>query len=289
MLELSGHAWVQGLINGVTLGWIYILLALGLTLIMSLMNIMQFAHGEIYMVGAYIAYFLAVKVGINIFLSMLISMAATAILGLLLERLVFRPLLDNPLPSICAATGLMLVLQTLVILTSGLAVKHFPNLWPGVVKLGGWIVPRDRLLAVAISLALTLFLYLLLKRTKYGQAIVASAQSRKGAVLQGIDPNRMSALVMAIGSAFAAVGGVLAGGIFMLSPYMGTAALVKGILIIVLGGMGSLLGVVVGGIILGLNDSLVQLALGPAPSVIVPLLVIIVILVIRPQGLFGHE
>lgn len=280
---------MQGLINGLCLGWIYILIALGLTLILSIMNIMQFAHGDVYMLGAFIVYYFTVISGLNIFLAMFVSMIVVATLGLFLERFLFRPMMGKLLPSICAAIGLGLILQTSVVLGFGLSVKHVPNLWPGVVDIMNWVIPTDRLAAVFISLGLVLLLYLLLKRTRYGQAIIASAQSREGAVLQGINPNLMSAMVMAIGSALAAAGGALAGGIFMLNPFMGSMALIKGIVIIVLGGMGSLLGVVVGGLILGLSDGLVPLAFGPAPALIAPLIIIILILVIRPQGLFGHE
>jgi branched-chain amino acid transport system permease protein len=132
-------------------------------------------------------------------------------------------------------------------------------------------------------------LFLFLKSTRFGQAIIATAQHREGAVLQGINPNLMYAMVMAIGSALAAVGGGFAGSIFILDPYMGATALMKGITIVVLGGMGSLLGVILGGIILGLSDSVISVAFGPAAATIVPLVLVIVILLIRPQGLFGHE
>jgi branched-chain amino acid transport system permease protein len=289
MFELSGHALVQGLINGLTLGWIYILIALGLALILSIMNIMQFAHGEIYMVGAYIVYYFAVIAGLNFFLALLVSMLTMAAFGIFLERFLFRPLLGNFLSAMCGAIGLMLILQSSIVAGFGIADKNITNFWPGVFNIAGWILPRDRALAVIFALVLTLLSYLFLKKSRYGQAIVASAQHREGALLQGINPNQMSAMVMAIGSALAAVGGALAGSIFMLTPYMGSTALIKGIIIVVLGGMGSISGVVVGGMILGFADGLLPLAFGPAVGVIVPLLVIIVILLIKPQGLFGYE
>jgi len=135
---------------------------------------------------------------------------------------------------------------------------------------------------------LSLALYLFLKLTQYGQAMVASAQSSEGAILQGIDPNRMSALSMAIGCALAAAGGTLAGSLFTLSPYMGLMPLVKGITIIVLGGMGSLPGAFVAGMTLGLIDGVVPILFGAAWASIGPLLIVIVVLVIKPQGFFGH-
>lgn len=289
MSQLEMSMMLNGLINGICLGWIYILIALGLTLILGIMQIMQFAHGEIYMVGAFIVYYLSVSLGLNHYAAILISMIAVVMLGLVLERFLLRPLAGQFLPSMCVTIGLSLILQTIVMLKFGLTVKHMPNFWPGTFQLLGVIIPKDRATAVFISFGLTLLIYILLKWTKYGQAVVASAQNREGAILQGISPNLMSAMVMAIGSALAAVGGSLAGGIFSLNPYMGSLALIKGITIIVIGGMGSFVGAVIGGLILGISDSMVAINLGSEEALIIPLVVIILILTIKHEGLFGHE
>ena len=120
-------------------------------------------------------------------------------------------------------------------------------------------------------------------------ALTAAPQHREACILQGISPDTMSALAMVIGSALAAVGGALMGSILMLNPFMGSTALLKGLVIIVLGGMGSLLGVVVGGLILGIVDGVVLVALGPVAASVVPLLLVVAILIVRPLGLFGHE
>ena len=140
-----------------------------------------------------------------------------------------------------------------------------------------------------VAVILSLVLYVFLKTTKYGQAMVASAQSPEGAILQGISPDRMASLCMAIGCALAAAGGTLAGALFALSPYMGLSPLIKGCTIIVLGGMGSLPGALVAGMILGLIDGLVPILFGHTWAAIGPLLVVILVLIIKPQGLFGHE
>jgi branched-chain amino acid transport system permease protein len=286
---ISGFAFVAGLINGVCLSCIYILIALGLTLILSIMNIMQFAHGEIYMIGAFVTYYLSVRMELNVFLAMFISMIVVGILGLILERLIFRQLLGKFMEVVCVAVGLMLILQTGALLGFGPTEKFIPNILPGVLNILVWPVPYDRVVAVLVSIVFTLILFLFLKRSKYGQAIIATAQHREGALLQGINPNLMYAMVMAIGSALAAVAGSFAGAIFILDPFMGGTALMKGILIIVIGGMGSLLGVIIGGIIIGLSDALIPIAFGSAPAVIAPLILIMLILIIRPEGLFGHE
>jgi branched-chain amino acid transport system permease protein len=286
---LSSTVLVAGLINGLCLAGIYVLIALGISLILSIMNILQFAHGEIYMLGAFVTYFIVVRWNGNVYLAILASMVVTGILGFILERLLFRPLMGKFLPVVCAATGLMLILQTTAVLTFGLDVKHLPPILEGRQRFFGFIIPNDRLIALGISVVLTVAVFTFLRRTRLGLAIMATAQNREGAVLQGINPKTMYATVMTLGSALASVAGAFAGTIFMLDPYMGSSALMKGFTIIVIGGMGSLVGVVAGGLLLGLCDSLVASIWGPEAALIAPLALVIIILVIRPQGLWGHE
>jgi branched-chain amino acid transport system permease protein len=288
-LEVPAQLIWQGILNGLALGGVYILMALGLTLIFGITRIMQFAHGEVYMLGAYVVFYLTKSYGFNLFAAILLSMVAMAILGLFMERFLFRPLQGKILPPIVAATGLIFILQSGALAGFGIYEKSLPRLAEGHFDILGSAVPQSRVVALACAVALIAFLYLFLKRSKYGQAIVGSAQNPQGAVLQGISPNQMSAISMMIACALAAAGGALAGSLFTLSPYMGTVPLVKGLTIIVLGGMGSLLGVVVGGLILGLIDGLVPILAGAALTAILPLIIVILILLIRPQGLFGHE
>jgi branched-chain amino acid transport system permease protein len=289
MVEESTSLLVSGIINGLCLAGIYILIALGLTLILSIMNILQFAHGEVYMIGAYIVYFFMVRFGMNAILAILVSMVLTGILGLILERFIFRHFLNRFIFVICVATGLMLILQTSAVLLFGLDTKKIPNFVPGTISVLGANVPNDRLAAVVAGIVLTSLLYLFLKRSKFGQAIVATAQNREGAILQGINPYLMYSLVMGIGSALAAVAGSFTGSIFMLDPYMGGVALMKGVAIIVIGGMGSIMGIIIGGVLLGLSDGIIAIYFGSGAATIVPLLLVIFILVIKPEGLFGDN
>lgn len=289
MFEVTGSSLVSGLINGFCLACIYVLIALGFSLIMSIMNVLQFAHGEVYMVGAFITYYLTFMVGVNVFLAMAISMVAMGIIGFIIERAFIRPLLGKFSQVLCVTLGLSLILQTAIITIFGPEQKVMPNIWPGVVHISEWIIPNDRLAAVLVCVGLTVILFLFLKRSRYGQAIMATAQNREGALLQGVNPNLMYALVMIIGCALAAVAGSFAGGILSLSPFMGTAAMMKGILIMVLGGMGSLMGVIVGGVFLGFCDAILPLYFDSAIAVITPLILILILLVVRRQGIFGHE
>ena len=286
---MSGQVFLQGIINGFCLGGTYILIGLGLTLILSIMSILQFAHGEIYMLGAYGVYFFCVLNGVPLYLAILVSMFATSCIGLIIERILLRPLKGVFLSYVCVTTGLSLILQSAVVLSFSKSVKQLPSLWPGTFDVFGMSISRERFVAVLIAMGLTLLLYLFLKRTRYGLAMVASAQNREGALMQGINPNVMSALVVAIGSGLAAVGGALGGSIFNLDPYMGGLAFLKGITLIVIGGLGSLPGAVVGGLILGVSESFFGLLLESQMALIIPLVIVIAFLIFKPKGLFGHE
>jgi branched-chain amino acid transport system permease protein len=289
-LDISAPVFWQGLLNGLALGWIYVLMALGLTLIFGIMRIMQFAHGEIYMLGAYAAYYLTATLGLPIYVATGFSMLVMALVGLILERFLFRRFKEDWLSAVVAAVGLALILQSGAIAMFGLHHRNLPVLAEGPFNIAsGIIVPKDRIAAVAVALFLSLVLYLFLKTTKYGQAMVASAQSPDGAILQGIGPNKMAALSMGIGCALAAAGGVLAGSMFQMGPFMGTLSLVKGLLIIVIGGMGSLFGAVLAGMGLGLIDGLFPILFGHAWASMGPLFFVIIVLMLKPQGLFGHE
>jgi len=288
-LDLPAQVWVQAIANGLALGWLYVLMALGLTLILSIMGILQLAHGEVYMIGAYVTYYCCVSFGVNLYAAMLLSMVIMAVFGVLMEKFLFRPVRAQILPPIVISLGLTLILMSSAVVGFGLYERSIPRLAQGSFVFLGSAVPKDRIIAVGFAIALLLLLYLFLKKSKYGQAMVASAQSRDGALLRGINPNLMSSMAMAIGCALAAAGGTLGGAILMLTPFMGTFPLLKGLVIIVLGGMGSLLGAAIGGILLGLIDGVVPVAFGPEVTSLAPLIIVIFILLARPQGLFGHE
>jgi branched-chain amino acid transport system permease protein len=287
---MSGQEVIESILNGLCMGGTYILIGLGLTLILGIMNILQFAHGEIYMIGAFIVYWLCVLNGLNLYVSVIISMVMTAVIGLILERILLRPLKGVFLSYVCATTGLSLILQTVVLLIFSKGTKQLPSLWKDSFDLGSGItVSKERVVALVVALVLTLALYSFLKWTKYGLAMTASAQNREGALMQGINPYLMSALVVAIGSGLAAVGGALGGSIFNLDPYMGGLGFMKGITLIVIGGLGSIPGAVVGGLVLGIAESFLSFSFGTEMGIILPLILVIAFLIFRPKGLFGHD
>lgn len=281
---------MQAIVNGIALGWLYVLMALGLTLMLSIMGILQLAHGEIYMMGAFLVYYLT-RQSIGLYPAIAISMVAMAALGIIMERVLFRarPNRDVVLTSIVISTGLTLILSSAAVVGFGLYTKSLPRLINGSFSLAGAGVPKDRILAIGFSVVALLLLYTFLKRTRLGLAMVASAQNREGSFLKGINPNHMSMAAMAIGCALAALAGALAGSILQLQPYMGSLPMINGLVTIVLGGLGSIPGAVIGGMILGLLSGILPVMFGPAVAAVAPLVIVILLLLFRPKGILGHD
>lgn len=278
----------QNLLNGLMSGWIYILVALGLTLVLSIVGIVQLAHGEIYMVGSYIVYYLCVRAGLNFFLALPISLLLVGLLGIVLERFFLRPFRGNVEGAIITTIALILILQNGVVAIFGESYKDIPSPVQGVLTILGVRLSWERLITILVSMGLVSALLIFINKTKIGQAMVAVSEDRDAAALQGINVNRVSSVAMFMGCALAAAAGALVGAIFDLTPFMGGFALMKGIAVIILGGLGSIAGAIIGGLILGLVDGVVTPLLSVQMASIIGLVVIILILIFRPQGLLGH-
>ncbi|MFC1862589.1 branched-chain amino acid ABC transporter permease [Thermodesulfobacteriota bacterium] len=279
----------QSILNGFTAGSIYILLALGLTLIMGIMGIVQMAHGEIYMMGAYVTYAFCTVLGLPFMLSLVISALIMGTVGVIIEKVFYRPFRHKPdfLPVLIVATAVMLMLQNTAIISFGATDKVVTSPFSGVITFFGVSLSLERLIAIIITIILVTALFFLLRMTKIGQAMVAISQHFNGAALQGININHISSVGMYIGCALAAVAGAIMGAIFNLSPTMGNFALMKGIAAMVLGGMGSLIGTVIGGLIIGLTEGIVSSYVNVQVANLSVFVLIILILLFRPQGIMG--
>lgn len=286
---MSSELLVQSLFNGMMLSLVYILIALGLTLVFGIMLIVNFAHGEIYMLGAMTTFYLAGVYGINYFAALGLAVLAMIALGLIMERVLFRPTLGNFDASLVVSLGLLLVLQSSALLLFGTEDKNFPSPFQGVVHILGATVALERLAILPFAIALIAGLLAFIQKAKAGKAMRAVAQDAEAAGLMGIDVGRTSALAMAIGFALAAAAGGLTMPIFLAEPFMGGPALLKAFIIIVVGGMGSIAGVVVAGVVLGLVDSFCATLFGGPVTALVSFLLLIGILLIRPTGLMGHK
>jgi branched-chain amino acid transport system permease protein len=286
---MSTAALWQSIFNGLALGGIYILVALGLTLVMSIMGIVQVAHGEIYMIGAYSVYYMVAVLGGNFFLALVVSTLFVGGLGVLLERLCFRPLRGQADRAFTVSIALILILQNLVLAIAGGNPRTYSSPIGGVLHLLGVAIAWKRLIIVLVGLSLLVALFLFIKLTNTGQAMLAISQEREGAALQGMDIDRISGVAMFMGCGLAALAGGFIGSLFSISPTMGSFALMKGIAVIILGGLGSIPGAVVGGVILGLVDGVLPAITTAHIAGLIGFATIIMILIFRPQGILGHE
>ena len=263
------------------------LMASGLTLIFGIMHIVNFAHGQFYMLGSFILYYLFELAGVNYIIAIIASMAAMAALGILIERGLLRPLLSRPLIATLALTlGLIMVLEGISILGFGLFEKPVHSPVTGVINLGAAIIPMERVVVIIIAAVVMVGLYYFLQRTKQGTAVRATSQDPYAATLQGANMYSIRIIVMGIGCALASVAGCIMAPLFYVDPWIGHMPLFKALIIITLGGMGSIPGAALGAVILGFLESFGFTYFGEITEIIGFVLVILILLV-RPQGLFG--
>ncbi|GAX89788.1 branched-chain amino acid ABC transporter permease [Effusibacillus lacus] len=280
----------QQAINGLVVGSIYSLVALGITLIYGIMHLPNFAHGHLYMLGAYFTFFMMTLYGFSYWPAILVSVAALVLIGMLLERIVFRPLQNAPhINSMIAAVGVMLFIEATARVLWGSDYRRLDSPYGGVINLFGITITQQRLIVIIAAIVLMVGLNLFLKRTVVGSTIEAMAQSREGAFLVGINANRVSLLTFAIASGLAAAAASLAAPINLVYPSMGAMVNLKAFVIIVLGGMGSIPGAVLGGYILGMAESMSGTYVNSEYKDLVAFILLVLIMTVKPTGLFAKE
>lgn len=290
-MSIDPGVLLQVIFWGLYAGCIYILLATGLNLIFGVMKIVNFAHGEFLMLSAYVTFTLFLLTGLNPYLLMLASIPVLMLIGVSVERLCFRPILGTgKLNEIFVSLGLIYIVQNL-------AARLWTDEWRTIqspyvamtIPVGDVKMPFDYLIIISLTILILVTLYLFLKHTRTGRAIRATSQNRKAAMLMGIDVERMDMLSFGIGTALAAAAGtlwVVSGQVF--NPYMGSIPAIKAFAIIILGGLGSIPGAIVGGLLYGLVENLAAFTLGGAWKDAISFVLLIIVLVIRPTGLFGE-
>lgn len=280
--------YAQIIVNTLVLSLTYILLALGLTLVLSVMDILNFAHGAIYMLGTYFFYTFLAQAGLPYFLSAILAIVLTGFLGVLLEKYMLRRVGTAHLEALVITFGLAIALESLITVIFGgwpLAVR---GLFTGTITVFGVTLSLERLAIILVAIVLVGALFFYVGMTKEGRAMRAVTQNRVAAQLQGIDPNRVSALCFFIACALAASAGVLTGPVFGIAPSMGIAPLLNGFTAMILGGLGSIAGCVVGGFILGALMSFGSTLLDPVMANIIAFALILVVLIFRPRGVMGR-
>ncbi|WP_028781836.1 branched-chain amino acid ABC transporter permease [Thalassobacillus devorans] len=280
----------QQLFNGLTIGSVYSLVALGLTLVYGILHIPNFAHGAMYMLGAYVTLTMMLLWGLHYWLAMAISVLVVGLLSVLMERLVFHPLRNAPpIHDKIAAIGILLFLEALAQLIWGADYRSMGTPYGEVINLFGLTVTMQRILINVGAVVVMLLLYLFLKKTMVGSTIIAMAQNREGAHLVGINTNKVAMLTFLISGGLAAIAASLAAPINLVFPGMGHLVILKAFVIIILGGMGSIPGAILGGYILGFSESLGATYLSNDYKDIIAFLLLVIILSFRPKGLFARE
>jgi branched-chain amino acid transport system permease protein len=280
---------VTTLVNALVLCSIYILVALGIAFLFNMMGILNFAHGAIYMIGGYICYQFAVEYGLNQWVSLLLTVIIVAAFGMFLERFCFRPFFGNFDNVVIISIAIIVILETTVNVTVGVYIRSLPPFLPGILKAGAIWLSAERFLTFIIGGGVLAVMLWFMRSTKLGQQMQAIAQNLEGAALQGISVHSMSALACVIACGLAALAGCLMSAIFSLSPFMGDYILIKAMEVVILGGLGSISGILAAGAVVGGLDAILPVFIGGSVSEAVALGVIVVILLFRPQGFFGRE
>ena len=292
------YVYVQ-VANGAVIGVIYAMIAVGVTLIFSILKIVNFAHGDLYMLGGYCAYYVIEFLGFPPVAAMFVSMAVLFVLAIILERLMLTPLYSDRTErkdeyGLIVTFGLAYFLRNSAVIAFGPFPLKPPSFVPGVSRLGNLVVPNDRLFAGGVGLALIFVLLYFMQRTIWGQALDAVSQSRDSAAIVGINARRFNSFAFGIGAGLAAAAGALVAPIFSLAPDMGVLPNIHAYVIVILGGMGSVTGSIIAGVMLGLAENLFT-AFFPDPtrafaySNAFGVVMLMVFLIFRPQGLFGRR
>ena len=286
---------MQQLILGVLLGGLYGLAAAGLSLVFGVLRVLNVAHGELIMLGGYLAFGLVTLLGLDPFVALLLVIPLSASLGALLYAGLFRFIVRHGEEtriknSLLVGFGLALTFQALAVRLFTADERSITTAYRGrALALGGVVVPLGRLLSLLVALLLIALLHAFLRRARWGQAIRATAEDWEAASLLGIDVRRAYGLAFAIGTALAGAAGTLVSLGYSISPSIGLEWTLKALIVIVLAGLGSAFGTFVGGVVLGCAEALSAVVFGGAYREVVGLLLFFCVLVARPQGLFGRS
>jgi branched-chain amino acid transport system permease protein len=281
---------LQGIASGLLIGGVYALVAIGLTLVYGVLNIINFAHGALLVIGMYASYFLFKYFGVDPYLSAVVIIPLLFIIGALSQKIVINPLMDAP-PHICVfvTIGLGYFLENFLAFVWSPEYKNIEVSYVrSIISLGDVTIPVTRLITFILALLLTLALYLFLKKTDTGKAIRACAQEQEAAVLMGIDIKKIFAITFGIGAACAGAAGAFILPFFYLGPYIGHTFLLTAFVVVVFGSMGNFWGAFLAGLIIGLSESIGEIFLPSAMKEAVSLSIFIIVLLFRPSGLMGR-
>jgi len=286
--------FITNLINGVSLGSIYAVIALGYTMVYGIAKMLNFAHGDVIMVGAYIVFALTSYAGVNPYLALVISMAACTLLGMAIERFAYKPLRGaSPLAVLITAIGVSYFLQNMALLIFGSQAKSFTSIvnLPALTLADGKItISAETIVTIIVSLIIMVSLTLFVNKTKPGRAMLAVSEDKGAAQLMGVNVNATISLTFAIGSGLAAVAGVLLCSTYpTLSSQTGAMPGIKAFVAAVLGGIGSIPGAVIGGVLIGIIEILSRSYISSQMADAIVFAVLIIVLLVKPTGILGKK
>jgi branched-chain amino acid transport system permease protein len=287
---MTAELFLQTIVNATYAASYMALIAVGLVLIFGVMGVVNFAHGELYMAGAYAVVALYAGLGIPFFVAVVIGLIFVGLLGLIMEYGLFRPLRDNPLGGLIASIGFLLIMQTVAVLGFGVHMEHVPpSTQEKIVFADGVVLTYQRLYVILAAVGLLSALWFFLRKSKFGWALRACAQDREAAALQGMSINHTARLAMFIGAALAGVAGALTAPLVSPTPYMGHPVIITAFIIIIVGGVGSLEGAVLAAVLYGFVNTFVTTIYDGTLANIVGLLLMLIVLIVKPTGLFGAK
>lgn len=282
--------FLLALTNGLVIGIIYALAALGVSLVVGIMNVVNFAHGEFYILAGYFSYLFANTLGMNYLVAMILSVGLVFIFGMIIEVLLIRKTYGDDLYSLILTFILSIVLQNAYLLVFG----PYPNKPPNWVKgatnvFGQFYYGNQRLAACGAGLLVIAIVYLMLKKTWFGRMLRATSQDREVAELNGVNTTALNMLSFGLGCALAAAAGVILSPIFPVTPTGGVAVALTSFVVVILGGMGSFWGCVVGGLVIGLVENFGAAFISSGYRHVFGFIILILVLLVRPAGLFGNR
>lgn len=284
--------FLQQIINGLSLGSIYALIALGYTMVYGIIKLINFAHGDIYMLGAFIGFYVATRLNLSFFPTLIIAMLGSMIIGILVEKIAYKPLRKSPkIALLITAIGVSLFLENGTRFIVGASPKTFPQLINNKkIFIGPLQISTIQLLTFAVSVVLVVLLTFIVNKTKSGKAMRAASFDMEAASLMGINVDNTISLTFALGSALAGAAGVLVALSWItIEPYMGMMPGIKAFVAAVLGGIGSIPGALFGGLFMGIAETLTKAYISTRLSDAIAFGILIVILIIKPSGLLGRK
>ncbi len=283
--------FVQTIVNGIIQSGFYALAAIGLVLVFGVMRVVNFAHGELVMIGAYTVWYVHAQNDVPYLFSVALAILIVTGIGLVMERFMFRPMIDNPLGGLICSIGVLFILQVIATYLGGEGPsKQVPPPYEGTLVIMDLVrIPNQRLFSIGVSISALMLLWYFLTRTKLGWALRAVALDREAATLQGISAIKISVIAIGVGSALAGLAGALMAPLTNINPHMGHNVIITAFIVTIVGGIGSLPGAVIAAVLYALFHTFITTYFSGTIATISGLLIMVLVLIIRPTGIMGHK